>query len=224
MSKKEHKINNLKNLFIVGIITVGLIIAYLLLSLFIKKDSENPMAVRIIDGDTIELNKSISPKGTLRLIGVDAPEKDECFYQDSINELNRLLLNKSVRIEQDINTLDEYGRALVYVFVGDVFVNEYLLQNGFVKFGLDRINQKYLTRLITAANDGYKNKTGLWTSCAVSGTGCVIKGNLDYNDKKYYHLPTFRHYSTTIINFDHGDQWFCTEEEAQKAKFQRAQE
>jgi len=55
-------------------------------------------------------------------------------------------------------------------------------------------------------------------------SGCVIKGNLDRNDVRYYHLPEFRHYDQVEMNFEHGDRWFCSEEEAIKAGFTRARE
>ncbi|MBI2641211.1 thermonuclease family protein [Candidatus Roizmanbacteria bacterium] len=212
----------MKKIFGVGFILVTSLVLAVFYSLSLSKRTAK--VVRIVDGDTIEIDKSISPKGTVRLIGIDAPEKDECFYQDSINELTQLLLNKYVRFEQDTNTLDEYGRALVYIFVDDLFVNEFLLEKGIAKFGLDRINKKYADRLVYAAESGYKIKGGLWISCAVSGVSCVIKGNLDVNDKKFYHLPFFRHYASVVINFEHGDQWFCTEEEALRAGFTRARE
>ena len=62
---------------------------------------------------------------------------------------------------------------------------------------------------------------GLWAECWKE-SDCAIKGNVDRNDKRWYHLPEFRHYDQTEMNLDHGDRWFCTEEQAIKAGFERA--
>lgn len=55
-----------------------------------------------------------------------------------------------------------------------------------------------------------------------SGT-CNIKGNVSTRNgyKKIYHCPNWRDYNKTQINFDEGDQWFCSEEEALAAGFNK---
>ena len=49
---------------------------------------------------------------------------------------------------------------------------------------------------------------------------CFIKGNVSDNEKtKIYHLPNCSDYENLIIDLWKGDQWFCSETEAQKAGF-----
>jgi endonuclease YncB( thermonuclease family) len=49
---------------------------------------------------------------------------------------------------------------------------------------------------------------------------CVIKGNVNRNGKRLYHLPGQLNYAQ--IKMDKGKRWFCTEEEAQAAGWVRA--
>lgn len=180
----------------------------------------------IIDGDTIRL-----ANGTrVRYIGIDAPETGECYAQEAKQFNQKLVTSKRVRIETDLNEMDHFGRRLAYVFVKDtdgeeIFVNEYLLSQGAAEFFLDTVNQRYQSALVAAARKSHAEKKGLWSYCApYPEVGCLIKGNVDRLDQRWYHLPSFRHYAQTVVNLEHGDRWFCTEDQAQKAGFQRARE
>lgn len=54
-------------------------------------------------------------------------------------------------------------------------------------------------------------------------SGCVIKGNVSYNTgERIYHLPSDPDYSTTTIDPNYGERWFCSEREAQAAGWRHA--
>jgi len=187
------------------------------LALIIKP---RPKVVKVVDGDTINLSNG----QTIRYIGVDTPEKGECFYEEATKINQDLVLNQEVEIKTDANNLDRFGRVLAYVWVGDIFVNQELLSLGAGEYFMDTVNLAHQTELVEAAEQGYQAKSGLWSVCAPGPEGCVIKGNISRLDIRWYHLPEFRHYGQTVINLDQGDRWFCTEEDAIKAGFQRARE
>jgi len=173
----------------------------------------------ITDGDTIRLDDD----RTIRYIGIDAPEEGECFAEEAKKINSDLVLGKKVRFEMDTNEMDRFGRYLSYLFLQDdeeVFVNQYLLQEGAGEFFLDTVNLRYQDLLVQTAEKAHQENKGLWQTCGP----CQIKGNLDRMDKRWYHLPSFRHYETTEVNLEHGDRWFCTEEEAISAGFERARE
>lgn len=197
--------------------------------------------IAVVDGDTIKA-KSLNPLKTkdkileVRYIGVDAPEpgkgdqQDECYVNET-KEINKnLVLGRKVRLEFDKNNMDRFGRYLAYVYVKEksdkeMMINKVLLEMGAARFFLDTVNIKYQKDLITAATKAHENKIGLWQACAEDPKiGCVIKGNVDRLDKRWYHLPHFRHYNQIVINLEKGDQWFCREEEAIKAGFKKARE
>lgn len=183
----------------------------------------HPTVTKVRDGDTIELSNG----KVIRYLGVDTPEKGECYATRS-SELNRdLTLNKKVRIEYDKDRYDQFGRELAYVYATgknniEVMLNEELLQIGAGEFQPDKLNQKYQSRLLLAAESAHQASVGKWTACRIDNAPCDIKGNLDRYDKRYYHLPSYRHYSTVVVNLESWDRWFCSEEEAQKAGFRPA--
>ena len=48
----------------------------------------------------------------IRLIGIDAPERDEKCYTEAKEYLNGMILHKVVNLEMDITDKDQYGRSL----------------------------------------------------------------------------------------------------------------
>jgi hypothetical protein len=58
---------------------------------------------------------------------------------------------------------------------------------------------------------------------AIAQPGCVIKGNVSWNnDRKLYHVPGMQDYEATIIDHTKGERWFCTEPEAIASGWSRA--
>ena len=53
--------------------------------------------------------------------------------------------------------------------------------------------------------------------------GCNIKGNVSWrNDNEMiYHCPNWRDYDRTSVDYEDGDRWFCTEQEAIAAGFRK---
>ena len=98
--------------------------------------------LEVIDGDTI-----ITTVGTVRLIGIDAPEKEECGYQEATDKLIKLAEGKDVMLVADYlnDDRDTYGRLLRYVETDDGDVGEVLLKEHYVDlypwFPAERLEQ-----------------------------------------------------------------------------------
>lgn len=138
----------------------------------VQNSSKAAVAV-VLDGDTVDLVSS----ERIRYIGIDAPEivhsgkRGECFANQSRNENSVLVLNKDVRLEKDVSETDKYKRLLRYVFVKDtsgkeIFVNEYLIRNGFAFIATYPPDVKYVTLFKEAQEEARLNKRGLWGKCA----------------------------------------------------------
>lgn len=84
---------------------------------------------QITDGDTFVINIG-GGLYTVRLIGVDAPEKGDTCANEATQRLSNLLLHRTVRLEKDVSETDQYSRLLRYVYVGNNFVNRDLVWNG----------------------------------------------------------------------------------------------
>lgn len=88
-------------------------------------------AVRIIDGDTFELASG----EVVRLICVDAPETGKTGADEATEFLSTLILAKELRLENDTDDKDAYGRLLRYVYLdsneGKIFVNKEIVKQGY---------------------------------------------------------------------------------------------
>lgn len=207
---------------------------------FLESKREEFRVVRVIDGDTIEIEGGLK----VRYIGIDAPETvhpsrgEECYGREATQANEELVLGKTARLEPDVSQTDQFGRLLRYVFVddgqgGEIFVNLYLVEQGFAhssSFPPDISRQEEL-RL--AEREAREQKRGLWGEVCLNWqppeitlgaeTGCVIKGNISYSTgEKIYHLPGCGSYDKTVINQSAGERWFCSEQDAQAAGWRRA--
>lgn len=112
----------------------------------------------VYDGDTILVNGQ-----KIRLLGIDAYEYDQIPYGKSAKDfLAKLVLNKKVCIETDVEKKDIYGRTLGYVFLDKVLINEELLKSGQAILYNSKPNVKYLSRLKKAQIHARENMLGIW--------------------------------------------------------------
>jgi len=124
---------------------------------------------KVFDGDTIQIENGQK----VRYIGIDSPEtypSQECYSKESKEANEALVLNKEVVLVTDISNTDKYGRLLRYVYVNDVnnndiFVNEFLIRNGFAKVATYPPDIKFKNIFNESQQKSLKNYLGLWASC-----------------------------------------------------------
>lgn len=136
---------------------------------------------KVIDGDTIE----ISTGQKVRYIGIDTPEstiQKECFGAEASVKNKELVEGKSVRLEKDVSETDKYGRLLRYVYVGDVFINDELVRQGFANASTYPPDVKYQDKFSEAQKEARENNRGFWSKCNVQGASNT--GDLDCSDFK----------------------------------------
>ena len=121
------------------------------------------LVTKVIDGDTIVLENG----ERVRYIGIDTPEisQNECFALEAKKKNEELVLGKRVRLEKDVSERDKYGRLLRYVYVGNIFVNDYLVRNGYAYAVTYPPDVKYSERFLQAQREARENKRGLWAYC-----------------------------------------------------------
>ena len=84
----------------------------------------------VTDGDTIEV---AGPDGelTVRLIGINTPERNECWADEATAALTALVAGQPVTLVRDSSDTDQYERALRYVETADgVDVGAALVESG----------------------------------------------------------------------------------------------
>lgn len=184
----------------------------------------------------------------VRLIGIDAPESGECYYEEASVALDELIGERYVRLERDINAVDDHGRLLRYVFLpsndlmeDDIFINAYMLRRGSAKTLLQSPNNRHDKYFISAREEALMQRRGLWDECEdilsnyekdmlnrerhepPTDPNCIIKGNISTGGiGKTYTFPGCSNYGQVKIDTRKGEQYFCTEEQAQKAGFNKS--
>ncbi|OGW90511.1 MAG: hypothetical protein A3D28_05480 [Omnitrophica bacterium RIFCSPHIGHO2_02_FULL_63_14] len=127
-------------------------------------DAETFLVTRVIDGDTLELRNG----ERVRLIGIDAPEyrpwdrQVEPYGREASLYARRRFDGKTVRLEYDTDLRDNYGRLLAYVYDGDEFMNEALIEEGYARAVYFRPNGRYYSRLKAAERRARGARKGLW--------------------------------------------------------------
>jgi len=133
-------------------------------SFFDKTETVN--VTRVIDGDTVE----ISTGEKVRLIGINAPESGEPCSQESKARLQELVLDNEVTLKSDTEKVDDYDRLLSYIYVGNDFVNEILVEEGLAHAYEYGENIKFSDDFEIAETKSKQEN------------GCLWKSNSEYND------------------------------------------
>lgn len=187
----------------------------------ILKDGQDQLegrVVRIIDGDTFDLERDIR----VRLAGAQAPEYPEgCLAAQAKQRLEELILGKQVEIE--VIEEDNFGRQVGFVKESDLLIDQVLVEEGLAQVKGEQ--SRYGPDLLTAQETAKKAARGIWSSLCTTSQGCLIKGNVRRDrGTKVYHLPGCYNYEKIVVNEREGDLWFCSEQEAQKAGFRKSED
>ena len=84
--------------------------------------------VGISDGDTITILPDDKQNIKIRLVEIDAPEKNQPWGQKSKQALSDLVFSLSVTV--DSKGQDRYGRTLGTVFLGNININKLMVEHG----------------------------------------------------------------------------------------------
>jgi len=131
-------------------------------------DPTTAKVIRVIDGDTIEIEGKIK----VRYIGVNSPESEQCFANESYLENKKLVEGKTITLIKDVSDKDKYGRLLRYVYIDPstssgqvIFVNDYLIKNGFAKIMMIKPDIKYSQQFKDGQGEAKINNIGIWGKC-----------------------------------------------------------
>jgi endonuclease YncB( thermonuclease family) len=187
----------------------------------------------VIDGDGLRIGDS-----TIRLFGIDAPEgRQSCRRNGSAwdcgeaaaQQLRGLVRGRIVTCEE--KDVDSYNRIVAVCRAGGVDVSEAMVRSG-MALAYRRFSDDY----VPAEEAARRARLGLWAAeftppwewrdsqrngardgAFSSPPGCDIKGNINRNGQRIYHVPGSASYADTVIDPARGERWFCSEREAQRA-------
>ncbi len=99
----------------------------------VDQGGDTAQVTRIIDGDTIDVKLANGTTERVRYIGMNTPESDQVCYSEATQANSIFVKDKSVRMVKDVSDRDVYGRLLRYIYVGDLFVNRALVEQGYAE-------------------------------------------------------------------------------------------
>ncbi len=82
---------------------------------------------RVVDGDTIQVELD-GRMIEVRLLGINTPEREECYGSEAREYARSLVADAAVRVEG--SELDQFGRLLGYVYADGRLVNAALIESG----------------------------------------------------------------------------------------------
>lgn len=122
------------------------------------------LVTRVVDGDTIEIEGGRK----VRYIGIDTPETVDpnrpvgCYGKEASIKNSELVLNKKVKLVKDVSETDKYGRLLRYVYIENIFVNDYLVAEGYAKASTYAPDVKFSEQFLNSERKAREEKKGLW--------------------------------------------------------------
>ena len=129
--------------------------------------------LKVIDGDTIDVDIS-GNRISVRLLGIDTPEKTggylpaECGGDAATQRTYELLPpGTEVMLQRDTELYDRYDRLLAYVYraADGLFVNRYLVLDGYAGTMHFEPNTEHRAVLEHAEADARAAGRGIWTDC-----------------------------------------------------------
>jgi micrococcal nuclease len=114
-----------------------------------------------VDGDTIQSRDSF-----VRLVQINTPEKGECYYKEARKYTHNFLKLKGKLVlttDKNLDSFDEYGRALGYLTNRNRNLNLELVKYGYAKpYFYKGMRGKYANLIEKYARQAKANRLGLW--------------------------------------------------------------
>lgn len=136
----------------------------------------------VTDGDTLRVLVG-GHSEPLRLIGVDAPERNECLAAEATAYLAALVESRDLYLASDMTDRDRHDRLLRYVWVDDVFVNEALVRSGLAIARRYPPDLTYAEVLEEAQAWAHQAQVGMWApgACGPSSDAEVVITHIEYD-------------------------------------------
>lgn len=119
-------------------------------------DGAVKLATKIIDGDTFLIEGGYS----VRILGIDADERDHSCYEPAKNRLEELILNKEVKLEKGVEDKDQWCRYLRYVFTDNQNIALELVKEGLAVARFSPEDVRYREEIAQVEKEARENKIG----------------------------------------------------------------
>ncbi|MCF6177334.1 MAG: thermonuclease family protein [Victivallaceae bacterium] len=117
----------------------------------------NGKVLWLYDGDSFKMETAGHKIVQVRFYGIDAPEKGQPGSRMALQAIIKLLKNQSVRVVKV--DIDKYNRIVGKVYLGKLYVNLWMLNNGYAWHFKFFSQDKDLSQAETKAQQA---KLGIW--------------------------------------------------------------
>jgi len=205
----------------------------------------------VIDGDTIGIGKvrfrlhGIDTPESRQLCQTSQGQSWLCGQKAALALADRIGRGHVTCRQTD---MDRYGRVVAVCTLKGQDLNRWMVRSGwalaYTKYSLDYTTDEKMAAIESvgiwsgafvrpsAWRRGDRLGSGPATPASNGGAvaqpneagpdGCAIKGNINREGKRIYHLPGTRWYVKTQINKAAGERWFCSEQDAISAGWRGA--
>lgn len=130
-------------------------------------ETERAVVEGVLDGDSLRVLLNGGSE-EVRLLGINAPERDECFAEEARGALTNLVAGVEVAMLAGEEDRDRNGRLLRYVYIegtaGPTLVNETLLREGFAV--AIQNGHELSVEFKDLENRSYASGIGMWATFA----------------------------------------------------------
>jgi endonuclease YncB( thermonuclease family) len=190
----------------------------------------------VTDGDSLQIGAT-----RFRLFGVDAVEgRQSCTRasrewacgDEAARKLRSLIGGRSIACTQ--RDVDDYERIVAVCRAGNVDLGGEIVRAGFAT-----AYRRYSNDYVDEESEARAARRGIWAGEFTQPEayrveqrsagrerdaapqpprrdGCLIKGNINGDGERIYHVPSSPSYDNTAIDASRGERWFCTETEARR--------
>jgi micrococcal nuclease len=139
------------------------------------QSSPTAEVTRVVDGDTVEL----ADGNKVRFNGINTPEHNENHFLEAKQNMELLVLNKTVHLQKDISDKDKYGRELRYVFTADKFTNAEQVSAGLASSFVYPPDTKYSFLFNCLEEKAKEQGLGMWQGIGEYNFSITIHQNPD---------------------------------------------
>lgn len=125
----------------------------------------------VVDGDTVDTRLDSGRTERVRLIGIDTPERGDCFFSQASARTRGLALGRRVVLRGDAtqDTRDRYGRLLAYVDIGGSNdLGRALIRGGHATVYVYRRPFQRVATYRSAERAAQSGPAGRWATCRAS--------------------------------------------------------
>ncbi len=134
---------------------------------------------KVIDGDTIICNNQ-----TIRLLGINAPEKNEGYFFEAKNFLSSRIKNKKVYLKFSKQYYDKYHRILAYIFLNNTNINREIVKHGLANPYFPQGNDFFTESFFNAWVECIDENVNLCKESKDRCSECIILKEFSFSQQK----------------------------------------